>query len=84
MQEPKTKSHGWMHIRNWPKPGTCTPHARQTGCVPMRGRGRQVARGHLSRQSIAKPGHTKAKTNFPVAEYRAEWAEWAELEALGV
>ena len=33
------------------------------------------------RVSIAKPGHAKAKTNFPAAEYRAEWAE---LEALGV
>ena len=30
---------------------------------------------------IAKLGHAKAKTNFPVAEYRAEWAE---LQALGV
>ena len=33
------------------------------------------------RARIAKLGHAKAKTNFPVAEYRAEWAE---LEALGV
>ena len=33
------------------------------------------------RVSIAKLGHAKAKTNFPVAEYREEWAE---LEALGV
>ena len=33
------------------------------------------------RVSIAKLGHAEAKTNFPVAEYRAEWAE---LEALGV
>ena len=33
------------------------------------------------RVSIAKLRHAKAKTNFPVAEYRAEWAE---LEALGV
>ena len=33
------------------------------------------------RVSIAKLGHAKARTNFPVAEYRAEWAE---LEALGV
>ena len=33
------------------------------------------------RVSIAKLGHVKAKTNFPVAMYRAEWAE---LEALGV
>ena len=33
------------------------------------------------RVSIAKLGHAKAKTNFPAAEYRAEWAE---LEALGV
>ena len=33
------------------------------------------------RVNIAKLGHAKAKTNFPVAEYRAEWAE---LEARGV
>ena len=33
------------------------------------------------RVKIAKLGHAKAETNFPVAEYRAEWAE---LEALGV
>ena len=33
------------------------------------------------RVSIAKLGHAKAKTNFPAAVYRAEWAE---LEALGV
>ena len=32
------------------------------------------------RVSIAKLGHTEAKTNFPTAEYRDEWAE---LEALG-
>ena len=33
------------------------------------------------RVSIAKLGHAEARTNFPAAEYRAEWAE---LEALGV
>ena len=33
------------------------------------------------RVNIAKLGHAEAKTNFLVAEYRAEWAE---LEALGV
>ena len=33
------------------------------------------------RASIAKLGHAEAKTNFPVAEYRAEWGD---LEALGV
>ena len=35
----------------------------------------------FDRVSIAKLGHAKAETNFPVAQYRAEWAE---LEALGV
>ena len=35
----------------------------------------------FDRVSIAKLGHAQAKTNFSVAEYRAEWAE---LEALGV
>ena len=33
------------------------------------------------RVSIAKLGHAEAKTNFPVAGYREEWAE---LKALGV
>ena len=33
------------------------------------------------RVSIAKSGHAKAKTNFPVADYRGEWAS---LEAMGV
>ena len=35
----------------------------------------------FDRVSIAYRGHAQAKTNFPVAEYRAKWAE---LEALGV
>ena len=35
----------------------------------------------FDRASIAKLGHAKAKTNFAVEQYRAEWAE---LEALGV
>ena len=34
----------------------------------------------FDRVSIAKLGHAKAETNFPAAEYRAEWAE---QEALG-
>ena len=43
--------------------------------------GEEDAACAFDRVSIAKLGHAKAKTNFPVAEYRAEWAE---LEALGV
>ena len=35
----------------------------------------------FDRVSIAKLGHAKAKTDFNVEQYRAEWAE---LEALGV
>ena len=35
----------------------------------------------FDRVKIAKLGHAKPKTNFPAAEYQAEWAE---LEALGV
>merc|ERR1711951_305380 len=35
----------------------------------------------FDRVSIAELGHAKAETNFPAAEYRAEWAR---LEALGV
>ena len=35
----------------------------------------------FDRVSIAKLGHAEARTNFPVAQYREEWAE---LEALGV
>ena len=33
------------------------------------------------RINIARLGHAQAKTNFPAAEYRAEWAE---LERMGV
>ena len=44
------------------------------------GREEDAARAY-DRVSIAKLGHAEAKTNFPVAEYRAEWAR---LEALGV
>merc|ERR1712097_144773 len=35
----------------------------------------------FDRVNVAKLGHAKAATNFPVTEYRAEWAK---LEALGV
>ena len=42
------------------------------------GREEDAARAR-DRVSIAKLGHAKAKTNFPVAEYRAEWAELEEL-----
>merc|ERR1711951_60393 len=55
------------------------------------GKGRPIHIGTFAREedaaraydrvSIAKLGHAEAKTNFPVADYRAEWAE---LEALGV
>ena len=54
------------------------------------GKQRQIHIGYFAREedaaraydrvNIAKFGHAKAKTNFPAAEYRAEWAE---LEALG-
>ena len=44
------------------------------------GREEDAARAR-DRVSIAKLGHAKAETNFPVAEYRAVWAQ---LEALGV
>ena len=59
--------------------------------VTENGKGRRIHIGYFAREedaarafdrvNIAKLGHAKAKTNFPVAEYRAEWAE---LEALGV
>ena len=55
------------------------------------GKHRQIHIGNFAREedaarasdrvSIAKLGHAKAPTNFPAAEYRAEWVE---LEALGV
>ena len=55
------------------------------------GKGRRIHIGCFAREedtarafdrvSIAAKGRAEAKTNFPVAEYRAEWAE---LEALGV
>ena len=55
------------------------------------GKRRQIKIGSFAREedaaraydrvSIATLGHAEAKTSFPVAEYRAEWAE---LEVLGV
>ena len=55
------------------------------------GKGRQIKIGSFAREedaarafdrvNIAKLGHAKAKTNFPVVKYQAEWAR---LEALGV
>ena len=55
------------------------------------GKGRTITIGTFAREedaaraydrvSIAKLGHAEAKTNFPVVEYRAEWAE---LEVPGV
>ena len=55
------------------------------------GKTRQIHIGYFAREedaaraydrvNIAKLGHAEARTNFPVAEYRAEWAE---LEGLGV
>ena len=59
--------------------------------VTKGGKGRLIHIGSFAREedaahafdraNIAKLGHAEAKTNFPVAEYRAEWAR---LEALGV
>ena len=43
--------------------------------------GRRTPPAPYDRVNIAKLGHAKAPTNFPAAEYRAEWGE---LEALGV
>ena len=66
------------------------PWKAQIG-VTEDGKQRTITIGYFSREedavrafdrvNIAKLGHAEAKTNFPVAEYRAEWAE---LEALGV
>ena len=43
--------------------------------------GRRTPPAPYDRVNIAKLGHAKAPTNFPAAEFRAEWAQ---LEALGV
>ena len=48
--------------------------------IAMFAREEDAARAY-DRVSIAFLGHAKAQTNFPVEEYRAEWAE---LEALGL
>ena len=66
------------------------PWKAQIG-VTEDGKQRTITIGYLAREedaarafdgvSIAKLGHAEAKTNFPVAEYQAQWAE---LEALGV
>ena len=59
--------------------------------VTVDGKRRQIHIGNFAREedaarafdrvNIAKLGHAKAKTNFPVAEYQEEWGQ---LEALGV
>ena len=43
--------------------------------------GRRTPPAPYDRVNIAKLGHAKAPTNFPAAEFRAEWAQ---LEARGV
>ena len=48
--------------------------------IALFAREQDAARAY-DRVSIAKLGHAEAETNFPVAEYRAEWTE---LERLGV
>ena len=48
--------------------------------IALFGREEDAARAY-DRVNIARLGHAEAETNFPAAEYRAEWAE---LEALGV
>ena len=55
------------------------------------GKHRQIHIGYFAREedaaraydrvNIAKLGHAKAETNFPVKKYRAEWVQ---LEALGL
>ena len=72
------------------KGGTAKPWAAKIG-VTEDGKRRQIKIGYFTREedaaraydrvSIAKLGHAGAKTNFPAAEYRAEWAE---QKALGV
>ena len=59
--------------------------------VTVDGKRRQIHIGNFAREedavrafdrvNIAKLGHAKAKTNFPVVKYRAEWVQ---LEAVGV
>ena len=61
-----------------------------TAYVTEDGKGRQIYIGTFAREedaarafdrvNIPKLGHAEANTNFPVEEYRAEWAQ---LEALG-
>ena len=72
------------------KGGKAKPWLAKIG-VTEDGKHRTIHIAHFAREedaartydrvNIAKLGHAKAKTNFPVADYRAEWAE---LEALGV
>ena len=59
--------------------------------VTENGKGRRIHIGYFAREedaaraydrvSIAANGHMEARTNFPPAEYRAEWTE---LAAMGV
>ena len=75
-----TKAQGGKGVKPWKAFIQVTDGGkRRTVSIGRFAREEDAARAY-DRVSIAKLGHAKAKTNFPVAEYRAEWAE---LEALG-
>ena len=64
----------------WAQIGVTEDGKYRTIYITTFAREEDAARAY-DRASIAYRGHAEAETNFPVAEYRAEWAE---LEAQGV
>merc|ERR1712147_451823 len=76
-----TKAHGGKGAKPWSAQIRVTEDGKQRQIhIGTFAREEDAARAY-DRVKIAKLGHAEAETNFPVAEYQAEWAG---LEALGV
>ena len=76
-----SKAHGGKKAKPWAAKIKVTEDGKKRGIHIGRFVREEDAAYAWDRVNIARLGHAEAKTNFPVAEYRAEWAE---LEALGV
>ena len=76
-KDKKAKAKPWK-VRIW----VTKDGKKKTINIALFAREDDAARA-FDRVNIAKLGHAQAKTNFPAAEYRAEWAELEALRAEG-
>ena len=76
-----TIAHGGKGAKPWQSQIQVTEDGKKRQITIARFAREEDAARAYDRVSIANSSHAKAKTNFPVAEYRAEWGQ---LEALGV